>query len=418
MKPHSIFLKSVLFFLIVFTFSHSQESTPIDITIDRDGILLKGKFYMPEGMGKFPTVILLHGFPGNEIDVLGIGKRLSEVGINALTFNYSGTHKSDGEFNFNNSQKDIGAAYDFIYRSENISQFRIDTTRIILGGYSYGGGMALTYAANHPTIKEVFSIAGNDHGAFMREYNRNPEMQKNIDNMFDDLKTRTEIVRFGPGGTVQEIDKMKIIESNPTYDLRKCAPMLAEKRILLIGGWDDLKVSFENIVLPLYRELKKEKAEDVTIVGIKGGHPLKNSRDEVAQIVVNWLRAVPKHISAIENNKSMVKHFFREVVGQGNIDVVNALLAPNCRYFDAGRIKTKNVPEFIDYLKKARQPFDSIDVKFDNIIAEENRVAVRYTYHSVLSGELIVVPAMADFLIEDGKIIEMCRYIPARSKKK
>ena len=165
MKSHSIFLKSVLFFLIIFTFSNAQESTPLDITIDRDGILLQGKFYISEGTGKFHTVILLHGFPGGEGDVFGIGQKLTEIGINTLTFNYSGTHKSEGEINFDNSQKDIGAAYDFIHRSENITQFKIDTTRIILGGYSYGGGMAFTYAANHPEIKEVFSIVGNDHGA-------------------------------------------------------------------------------------------------------------------------------------------------------------------------------------------------------------------------------------------------------------
>ena len=188
MKPYSIFLKSVLFFLIVFTFCHSQESTPIDITIDRDGILLQGKFYISEGTGKFPTVILLHGFPGGEGDVLGIGKKLSAIGINVLSFNYSGTHKSEGEFNFDNSQKDIEAVYEFIHLPENVTKYKIDTTRIILGGYSYGGGMAMTYAANHPKIKEVFSIAGNDQGAFMKEYNRNPEMQKDIDNMFDELK--------------------------------------------------------------------------------------------------------------------------------------------------------------------------------------------------------------------------------------
>ena len=60
-------------------------------------------------------------------------------------------------------------------------------------------------------------------------------------------------------------------------------------------------------------------------------------------------------------------------------------------------------------------PFDSIKIEIDNIIAEGNWVAVRYSYHSVLAGEIMVVPAMADFLIEDGKIVEMWRYIPARS---
>jgi len=123
-----------------------------------------------------------------------------------------------------------------------------------------------------------------------------------------------------------------------------------------------------------------------------------------------------KHVSESEVNKDMVIYFFNEVVGLGNEDAVKEILAPNCKYYDAGRVKTTNVQEFIDYLKKAREPFESIKIEIDNIIAEGNWVAVRYTYNSVLSGELLVIPAMADFLIEDEQISEMWRYIPARSK--
>ena len=49
----------------------------------------------------------MQGFPGNETDVLDIGSKLSEVGINELTFNYSGTHQSEGDLNFETTQKDI-----------------------------------------------------------------------------------------------------------------------------------------------------------------------------------------------------------------------------------------------------------------------------------------------------------------------
>ena len=125
---------------------------------------------------------------------------------------------------------------------------------------------------------------------------------------------------------------------------------------------------------------------------------------------------LPENVLNLEENKSKVIYFFNEVVGQGNENAANALLAPNCRYYDASKIKTTKVQEFIDYLKKARKPFESIKIEIDNIIAEGNWVAVRYSYYSVLEGELIVVPAMADFLIENGKIVEMWRYIPARSK--
>lgn len=290
MRLLSMFFRSVVPCLFVLVFLKSHASTPNDITIDRDGVLLKGKYYMSEGSGNFPTVILLHGFPGNEIDVLGLGDQLSEVGINTLTFNYSGTHHSEGEFNFENTQKDIGAVFEFIHQSQNILKFKIDTTRIILGGYSYGGGMAFTYAANHPEIREVFSIAGNDHGAFMEEYKRNSEMQKEIDKMFEDLKARTETVRFGPGGTAKGIAEMKVIESNPTYDLRNCAKLLVQKKLLLIAGWDDKNVSVEKIVLPLYRELKKEKAQNVKIVAVHDNHSFGNSREELAEAIIKWIK--------------------------------------------------------------------------------------------------------------------------------
>ncbi len=296
MKLHSNFLKSVLFFLIVFTFSQSQASTPIDINIDRDRIVLKGKFYVSDGDGSFPTVILLHGGIGNETDVLGIGDKLFKAGINALTFNYSGTHKSEGKNSWENTQKDIQAAFDFIHRPANITKFKIDTSRIYLGGYSYGGGMAFTYAANHPEIKAIFSIGGNDHGVFMEEYNRNPEMKKMIDKIFNDLKTQTEKVRFAPGGIPKEIAEMNIIESNPTYHLLKSVPLLDQKDILLIGGWDDHKVSFEHIILPLYRALINEKAKSVKIAAVQDNHSFKNSRDELAQIIINWLRTIDKSV--------------------------------------------------------------------------------------------------------------------------
>lgn len=290
MRLHLMFVKSVVLCLMFLSLTHCKAATPIDITINRDKVLLKGKFYISEGTGIFPTVILLHGFPGNEIDVLGIGNKLSEEGFNALTFNYSGTHQSGGKYNFENTQKDIQAAFAFIHQNENIHKYKIDTTRIILGGYSYGGGMAFTYAANHPEIKEIFSIAGNDHGVFMEQYNRNAEMKNMIDKMFNNLKTQPEIVRFAPGGTPEEISEMKIIESNPTYHLLNSAQLLNQKKILLIGGWDDPNVSLENIILPLYRALLKEKAKNVKIAAVLDNHSFKNSKEALAQIIIKWLK--------------------------------------------------------------------------------------------------------------------------------
>ena len=97
MKRISLLLTG--FFLILLTIylpAFSQE--PEDITIERDSVILKGKFYRAAGDDNKPVVILLQGSPGNTYDVLGLGRALSMSGINAMTFNYSGSHQSTGTF--------------------------------------------------------------------------------------------------------------------------------------------------------------------------------------------------------------------------------------------------------------------------------------------------------------------------------
>ena len=79
MMPLSVILQSVLILVAVSASAQDQTITPIDIAIDREGVLLEGKFYIAEGTGNSPTVILLHGFPCDETvaDVLGLGDELS-----------------------------------------------------------------------------------------------------------------------------------------------------------------------------------------------------------------------------------------------------------------------------------------------------------------------------------------------------
>ena len=117
-----------------------------------------------------------------------------------------------------------------------------------------------------------------------------------------------------------------------------------------------------------------------------------------------------------EDNKTHVRRFFKEVVSDGNLEAIDDLLDASCMYFDAGILRTRELSEFIDYVIQARKPFDSINVKIENIVAEGNEVAVRCSYHLELEGEHSVTPVMADFRIEEGKIVEMWRIVAASNK--
>jgi pimeloyl-ACP methyl ester carboxylesterase len=265
-----------------------------EIELVRDDIVLKGKFFSADGLGPFVTLILLPGFPGNTTDVLGLGKMLSQKKVNVLTFNYGGTHHSQGEWGFENSQKDIDAAYRFLAQQENIQRFKIDPARIYLGGWSYGGGMALAYASRHPEITSVFSIAGNDHCEFLRQYNLNSEMKKIVDNMFDEVGRPGGIVRIAPGQLPKDLAKDITGNMDIAFDFKEIAPVTARKDVLLIGGWDDWNVPFDGIVFPFYKELKKEKAEKLLMVGLHDDHYFRNSRTEIAQILTEWIKSMEK----------------------------------------------------------------------------------------------------------------------------
>jgi pimeloyl-ACP methyl ester carboxylesterase len=56
---------------------------------------------------------------------------------------------------------------------------------VLLGGHSWGGGMALAYAARDASIRTVFSIAGTDHGTFIRKYLSEPGYAAMIDPMLE-----------------------------------------------------------------------------------------------------------------------------------------------------------------------------------------------------------------------------------------
>jgi hypothetical protein len=290
-KPMRLASQLIFFVLLILICQPvSTAQTPVDISFPSQGHSLKGKFFPANSGTAQPTIILLHGFPGNETDVLGLGKSISESGFNVLVFNYSGTHCSEGIFALETVLSDIKSAFDYLREPESVAKFRIDSTKPVLGGYSFGGGMALTYAASHPEVQRVFSIAGTDHGEFAREYRRNQAMASQVDSMFEQLKRPNGPINF------EGKEALRKLANDPSlFDLRLAAPKLASRDILLVGGWDDSNVSVENHLLPLYRALKKANVARIKFVTLQTDHSFRNVRDELTTDLVHWIQSTESH---------------------------------------------------------------------------------------------------------------------------
>lgn len=257
---------------------------PIDFM--SKGYKIQGKFHFAAVDHAFATLLLLAGFPGNEEDVLELGQRMSEYSINVLTFNYRGIYQSEGIFSLQSTFEDISAAIEYLNQEDVIRKFQIDTTKLVLGGYSYGGGMALAYAVNHPEIRHIFSIAGTDHAEMAREYERNPAFAEMINADFEELRSPIGPVHFERKEAVNELTK------NPApYDLRIAATALADRDILLIGGWNDINVAIEHHILPVYRALISSNAERVQIKAFQDDHTFERTREELATEIIRWLKS-------------------------------------------------------------------------------------------------------------------------------
>ena len=77
---------------------------PIIIYSESEKII--GTFFKTAGKEKNPIVLLLHGFPGNEVNY-DIAHSIRRFGINVVVFHYRGSWGSSGNFTIKNSLMDV-----------------------------------------------------------------------------------------------------------------------------------------------------------------------------------------------------------------------------------------------------------------------------------------------------------------------
>lgn len=101
------------------------------------GVAVPARLFVAAGAGTHPTVLLLHGFPGTELN-LDLARVLQRGGWNVLAIHYRGVWGSPGTFSFSHTVEDAHAALDWL-RSPAATPYGIDTSRIVAIGHSMGG---------------------------------------------------------------------------------------------------------------------------------------------------------------------------------------------------------------------------------------------------------------------------------------
>jgi len=132
--------------------------------IQSHGSKMNGVLYLAAGAGPHPTLLFLHGLPGNEQN-LDLAQAVRRAGWNVLTMHYRGSWGSEGAFSFTHATEDALAALAWLRDPANAARARIDATRLAVAGHSMGGWLAAYAGAKDPGLVGVALISAWNLGA-------------------------------------------------------------------------------------------------------------------------------------------------------------------------------------------------------------------------------------------------------------
>ena len=243
------------------------------------GAKMYSVIYIAAGEGPHPTVLMLHGFPGNEKN-LDLAYSIRRAGWNVLVPFYRGAWGSGGTFSFTHTLEDAPTSIDFLRDVENAKKFRIDPAHIVLVGHSLGGFVAAYATAHDPRVFAVALISAGILGpASARQRTKDPQFWDRWN------ENASRLV----GTTAQEL--VQEVDSDPAkWNYMNCVPLLKDRPVLMLEA-DDRNTSDNQ---ELADRLRKGGDAQVTEVHMHTDHPFSDHRIAMQAAIVNWLESITK----------------------------------------------------------------------------------------------------------------------------
>jgi uncharacterized protein len=242
------------------------------------GSKMNGVLYIAAGKGPHPTLLFVHGFPGNEQN-LDLAQAARRAGWNVLTMHYRGSWGSGGAFSFSNAIEDVGAALTWLRDPANDEPCRIDPVRIAVAGHSMGGFLAAHAGAHDPEIIGVALISAWNLGAAAAtakadgERGRTTFTQKMAQNM-ESLA----------GCTAQSLTE-DAFQHADAWNFVDYAPLLAKRPLLLISSRD--RNGPDSTALAT--GVRKAGGKEVVETRIETDHSYSDHRIALQAALVTWL---------------------------------------------------------------------------------------------------------------------------------
>jgi len=243
------------------------------------GAMLNAVFYLAAGKGPHPTMLLLHGFPGNEQN-LDLAQAARRAGWNVLTLHYRGSWGSGGAFTFAHCAEDADAAVAFLRSPEAVAKYRIDPNRIVVGGHSMGGMMAARATADDKQVAGLILIDAWDIAADGRKLKGAPPAAVAA------LKTQ-DLANDLPPLSGTSLDQMvaELAEASPSLDLALTTKAALPRPILILGAERANGAGMRDLA----SATQKAGGKDVSLIVMPTDHSFSDHRLALEDAVVRWL---------------------------------------------------------------------------------------------------------------------------------
>jgi pimeloyl-ACP methyl ester carboxylesterase len=202
----------------------TSPASSTELFIPSGNSQIAGLIYSANGLQKHPTLLLLHGYPGNERN-LDIAQVVRSHGWNVIYFDYRGSWGSQGKFSFKNCVEDVVNVVAFCNKYQD--SLKIDTSNIVLFGHSMGGWVCLKALQELPTVKKGFALSTWDIAKDFKNVSNEKEMLRiatdpNIAGKYFVLNTSLKDL-YTP-----------VIQNQTYFNLLNEGKSLADKQIIMI----------------------------------------------------------------------------------------------------------------------------------------------------------------------------------------
>lgn len=241
--------------------------------IPTGGVAVNGVAYIPPGPGPHPTVLLLHGLPGNEKN-LDLAQAIRRAGWTVVTMNYRGSWGSPGGYSFKGNLADAKAALAYIRDPAVTARIQADPSRLVVIGHSMGGWVTAMTAADDPAVRGAVMISAGDMGS-LAALPMGARLKIAQDNM--------EALAVTPENMAADIGTL----GGLTF--AAAAPKLANRPLLVLSADDGLAGMDHAMV----EAVRKAGGTQVSEVHEATDHSWDSARIRLETLILDWLANLP-----------------------------------------------------------------------------------------------------------------------------